>query len=393
MAYLIEQINRKMAAYLRDRRRRGCTSFAFEGGRRSGKTFFICQFLLTRAYKGELVNVASMTKEQGRLGAFADCKTIINDCPTLRAVFDCYESPREIRCKSGGRIFFNSYADAETAKGVACDWLYINEANNFSKQQVTDLRANARKGWLIDYNPNERFWVGDYFEEADICRTTWKDNPFLTAAQVSYFEELKRNAERPDASPLDIRNYRVYYLGEYSELTGRIFTPDALRIEAAPPSILKHFCVYCDPSALCGADFFACVLSAEDMDGRVWILDTYSPNTGDRYDIVNKVREWLAKYDVKENFWVETNGYIGQEFFRYCQNSGLPVMAWTAHGNKFDRIVGHYQDIREKMRFVESPTLSSFLEQVLQFDRNCEHDDNADALATTYDLHASGFLD
>lgn len=393
MAYLIEQINRKMARYVRDRRRAGKTAFAFEGGRRSGKTFFVCQFLLTRAYKGELVNVASMTKEQGRLGAFADCKTIINDCPTLRAVFTCIESPREIRCASGGRLFFNSYADAETAKGVACDWLYINEANNFTKQQVTDLRANVRKGWLIDYNPNSRFWVEDYFADDEICRTTWKDNPYLTAAQLEYFDELKRNAERPDASPLDVRNYRVYYLGEYAEISGKIFTPDAIRIEAAPPNVLRHFCIFCDPSALCGADWFACVLSAQDTEGHIWVLDVYSTNTGDRYNIAAKVREWLAEYDVKGNFWVETNGFIGQDFYNYCQNSGLPVMAWYSRGNKYDRILGHFQDIRERVRFVERPQLAEFVQQILTFDRGCEHDDNVDAVATTCDLQLSGLLD
>jgi hypothetical protein len=39
--YLIEQVNPKYAAYLADRRRQGKTSFAFRGGRRSGKTFFL----------------------------------------------------------------------------------------------------------------------------------------------------------------------------------------------------------------------------------------------------------------------------------------------------------------------------------------------------------------
>ncbi|MBR0335199.1 MAG: phage terminase large subunit, partial [Bacteroidales bacterium] len=164
--YLLEQVNPKYAKYLSERRRAGCTSFAFRGGRRSGKTFFISQFLTTRAYKGEIVNVAAMTNTQGRLGAYADFENIITDHPTLSATFECLKSPLEIRNRAnGGKIIFNSYQNSGTAKGVACDWLFINEANYFSKLQISDLRANVRKGWIIDYNPNEQFWESDYFAE------------------------------------------------------------------------------------------------------------------------------------------------------------------------------------------------------------------------------------
>lgn len=380
-------MQKKMAVYMRDRLAAHKHMFVFRGGRRSGKSFFIAQFLTIRMHnKGEIVNVASMTAEQGRLGAYADFKRIIDDCPTFKAFAECLESPREIRCQSGGKIFFNSYKNSETAKGVACDWLYVNEANNFTKQQFVDLMANVRKGCIIDFNPNCEFWVNDYVGDDEICDSTWQDNPFLTEMQLEYFAKLKADAEKPDATPLDIRNYNVYYLGQYSELRGRIFYESNLTFADHLPDDLCHFKIFCDPSALRGADFFACVLSAIcKSDGKTYIVDVRSRNDGTREDIIRLIREWCGQWDGVE-VYIETNGIIGQDFYDYAYNSGLPVYPWCSRGNKFERIVGCYQNIKEDMVFYRSALLESFMEQVYDFDEKCEHDDNIDAVASSYKI-------
>jgi phage terminase large subunit-like protein len=376
---LIEQVNSKFAAYLSERRRQGATSFAFCGGRRSGKTFFVAQFLTTRAYMGEVVNVASMTQRQGRLGAYADFKNIITDSPTLNATFECLLSPLEIRNRvNGGLILFNSYANSETAKGIPCDWLFINEANNFSKLQVTDLRANVREGWIIDYNPSCRFWSDDYFKPSEVCHTTWRDNPFLTKAQLEYFDELKRAALAADATAMDTWLYRTYYLGELSELAGAIFAPTNIQRVAELPSGLYQYVVFCDPSDLRGADYFACVLCA--TDGRaMYVVDCYSPNVGTDETVVEVLRQWCGRYPV-ERLLIESNGSIGRRFYEYAANSGLPAVAWWSKGDKFERITANYQDLTRCVFFADTDAARDYLQQVYQFDRKCEHDDNIDAV-------------
>lgn len=379
------KMQRKMAMYLKDRRAAHKHLFVFRGGRRSGKTTFIAQMLTILMHNNsDKINVASMTAEQGRLGAYADFKQIIESCPLFNAYTECLESPREIRSQSGGKIFFNSYKNSETAKGVACDWLFINEANNFTKQQFIDLRANVRKGVFLDYNPNCKFWIDDYVTEDEICDSTWQDNPFLTDAQLEYFAELKAAFESPNATPLDIRNYNVYYLGKYSELRGKIFFESMLHFCYDLPDDLYDFKVFCDPSALRGADYFARVLSAKSRaDGKTYIVDVRSQNDGSREDVVRQLREWCGSWDGVE-VYVETNGIIGQDFYEYACNSGLPVYPWYSRGNKFDRICAAYQDIKNNMVFVDSACLREFMEQVYEFDEKCEHDDNVDALASTY---------
>ena len=362
-------------------------TFVLCGGRRSGKTYAVLNFLLAkcRAYPSNIVNIASMTAEQGRLGAYADCNNIIKANPSVYSNCIVLRSPREVRFANGSVMFFNSYADSETAKGIACDDLFINEANNFSMQQYTDLRANVREFTFLDYNPNIRFWVDEIFDPSEICRTTWKDNPFLTTSQLEYFADLKRLAERPEATSVDKRNYSVYYLGEYAEIDGAIFTRSNIRLAAELPEGLRNFRVFCDPSALRGADWFACVLSATDKDGNVWIIDTFSVNTGTREAVARHLRDWCRTWDVK-SVHIETNGLVGIDFYEFAQNSGLPVDGWYSRGNKYQRIVDNYQNLTTQMYVLDTEANRAYLEQVYQFAEKCEHDDNIDAINSSFNL-------
>ncbi len=383
--YLISQVNPKISAYFRTRIEAGVHSFCLKGGRRSGKTFGVAQFLCGCAYSGDVVNVASMTQAQGRLGAYNDFKAIIDDHPTLREVFECKVSPLEIVNQyNGGRVYFNSYANSETAKGIACDWLFINEANNFTEQQMIDLRANVRKGWIIDFNPTRAFWYTDYFAPSDVLVTTWQDNPFLTDTQKEYFADLKRKAFADNATELDIRNYKVNYCGEEYELHGGIFSHDVLQWGDVPVG-LRAWYIFADPSALRCADYFAAVLVALGDDGRMYVADAFSVNgsNGDtRETVARRLRRWCAEYGAR--LFVETNGLVGLDFFDFAQNSGLPVEGWYSKGNKFERIVANYGNIRERVVFADTPAVRAYCEQIYDFSEKCTHDDNIDAVVSAF---------
>lgn len=364
--------------------RAGVRKFDFMGGRRSGKTYFICQTLLIQMLRGDVVNVATMTSEQGRLGAYADCVSIINGSPKMQPLVEIYKSPREIRCKlNGGRIFFNSYQNSEHAKGIACDWLYINEANNFTEQQYIDLSASVRKGTFADRNPNSVCWTEQ--QGFALIHSMWQDNKeHLTAEQIAWFDGLKARAEAADATAADVAFYRMYYLGEYADVVGTIFTPANMqRVDVLPP--LRHLTVYCDPSALVGSDYFACVLSGV-FDDKVYIVDTYSVNAGTRDDVVLQLKQWCRSYDV-EWVYVETNGYIGGEFYHYAKGVNLPLRAFRNSTNKYERIVANYENLTTRLLFLNNEHNNDYLKQVYTFAKNCEHDDNIDAVDAVFRLH------
>lgn len=381
--------NGKIIRYLQ----RDQTLFALRGGRRAGKTFNTCIWLLGLIARGDVVIFASMTAEQGRKGAYEDCKQIISMWG-VGGLLEVLKSPREIRCKTNGGVgYFSSYADPETAKGGACDWVFINEGNKFTYQQYLDLAANARKGVIVDYNPNEHFWIEEEIKTKGVEElvVTWRDNiRHLTAAQLEWFDNLKRRAASPDATTADIYYYRVYYLGEYGELGGEIFSRANLHFcspDAVPRDLFK-VSIFCDPSALRGADWFACCVSATSRaDKRVYILDTFAVNSGTREDVVRHLLEWCKVYDIK-TIYVETNGIIGIDFFEFARNSNLPVKGWTSRKNKFERIVANFQNLTTNMVIVEHPHTADYMSQVYEFGENCEHDDNVDALNSSYSLQA-----
>lgn len=382
----------KVEEYIAKRLADGASTFVFCGGRRSGKTYGILTFfLLLGSIERIVVNIATMTQEQGRLGSHADAKDIIRQHPATFGNYEVLESPREIRNKkTGTRIFFNSYADSETAKGVACDYLFLNEANKFSKQQYIDLAVNARRGIFIDYNPTKRFWIDDFVNECDICHTTPFDNPYLPKVQLDYFRTLEALGTRENATEVDIYNYKVQVLGEYYELSGDIFTRDNIHF-GTPSESLQRYIIFCDPSALRGADYFACVLSATDGK-KTWVVDTHSVNAGTPYDVCKVLEEWCRSYDVGA-VYIETNGLQGIEFYEFANNSLPYVQGWNSKGKKEERILAKYNAITADVLFVENDNNRAFVQQIYEFSVHpkCEHDDNVDALAST--LTARKFFD
>jgi copper chaperone CopZ len=115
--------------------------------------------------------------------------------------------------RSGGRRGEDGdFDDPETAKGSACDWVFMNEANKFTLQQYLDLAANARKGVVIDYNPNQHFCIDDQLEPEEILLCSWQDNAkHLTPAQLEWFQKLKDNAMREGATAADMKRLDEFF--------------------------------------------------------------------------------------------------------------------------------------------------------------------------------------
>lgn len=394
-------MNEKIVRYLEQRQ----PLMALQGARRAGKTYTIMQWLLLNAYNdGDVCLIVSMTAEQGRTGAYEDVNTIIRSWGKFGDLFEVGKSPRRIVCKrtntaSGraGVLEFTSYDDPERGKGVACDWVFLNEANKFTRQQYLDAAANARKGVICDFNPNKHFWIEDELPADKVLKVSWRDNmKHLTSAQLQWFERLKENAEREGATATDRYFYDVYYRNEYSDLAGDIFTPAIIRTckpEQVPWAELRQPVVFGDPSALCGQDYFSLTLSAVASDGTIYVVDADSTNAGTRDERCKTIERMMQRLD-GVRVYIESNG-IGAYFIEYARGEDpyhkpprvLPIEGWKSMGEKFDRILAQYETIRDRVVFVEQPRLAEYLKQVYEFARKCEHDDNIDNIASVCRLH------
>lgn len=396
--------------FLLDRTEKGESPIGLYGARRCSKTWTISQFLLMRAFDfGERIIFASMTETQGDAGAYEDCKNIIADNPAWTPHFDIQKSPRRISCtflRNGhrGTLLFRSFKDADTAKGAACDWVYINEANKFTLKQFYAITANARKGVIVDYNPEDaKFWAEDIIKPENLLQCKWQWNrDHLTPIQLQWFEDLKRKAESPNASSADVTFYRRYYLGEYAEIYGDIFTPSNIVREKIDPTRLFNYAIIADPSALTGADYFASVLAATD-GARMYIVDTFSTNTSTipaavaasnwdewckRWKVVLETwREWVLQYDAQMIF-CESNG-VGAEFIRYARSQDWAVKPFAAKGNKHRRILDNYDSLTKRVVWNETEHVDEYLKQVYAYtgkDAEGVHDDNIDCANTAFDI-------
>lgn len=382
------QINKKFADYVKKRRKEGKNSLILYGGRRSTKTYSICQYLLLRAYNEPnlIVHIHGVSGNQMKLGPYQDMKSIVDGEERFKAVFDFKVSPLEVRNKiNNSRISFNSFATSEGNKGGSCDILFLNEANNFTKEEFFSLSCNCRDLIIFDFNPVQKFWISELYEESDMLHLVFQDNPFLTDLQLEYFRNLKRLAEQPNATSIDLYNYNVNYLGNYGEISGSVFTKENIKKIKEIPSDVSSYMIFLDPSALRGADYFACALTCKDKQGNMYVVDSFSINTGIKQDIAQKCEDWCKNYDVKR-LYVEVNGIIGVSFYEYLINSYrlLPTTSWNSRDNKFQRIIANYENLTQKTYFKDTPQNNSFLDQIYTFEQKCEHDDNIDAVNNSW---------
>lgn len=395
--------------FLQDRVAKGETPIALYGARRSSKTWTIAQFFLNRAFNyGEKCIIASMTETQGDAGAYEDCQNIVRDNPAWSPYFVVTRSPRKLICRfargnRNGQLYFRAFKDADTAKGAACDWIYINEANKFTLKQYYTITANARKGVILDYNPEEhRFWAEDIVKSENILRCKWQWNRrHLTPAILQWFEDLKRRGTAPDATSADKAFYRRYYCGEYADIYGDVFTPANIIREQVDSTRLRFVGIVADPSNLTGADFFATVCVATD-GARLYVLDALSVNTSDvpaavtnweawckRWQpILERWRAWRAQHGAQMIF-CEANG-VGAEFLRYARSEGWAVRPFQVSANKHKRILDNYDVLTSRVVWHESENVDAYLQQVYAFTGKEQadiHDDNIDCVSSAVDIY------
>jgi phage terminase large subunit-like protein len=378
------QCSRKIFRYLNEAAAGKRTLSVLYGGRRAGKSWGIAQWLLFRVFNTcEQVLVVNATDNQGREGVYADMTDIVAE--NWGGYFERLKTPREFHttfARNGkiGRIRFASFDESGKAKGGACDWAYLNEANMMTFQHYTDISVNARRGVICDFNPTNDFWISKLIDKSECLHLTWKDNErFLTEIQKQWFYDLKARAEAPDATDMDVYLYNVNYLGVYGGNVGKMFNSGNLPIVDIVPPQLSNMIITCDPSALCGGDYFACCLGGVGVDGMMYVIDTMSTNAADEMEVLQRVQDWCSSYDVR-GVYIETNGIPGANFFAACRKSGLPVQPLRAVHKKFDRITANYNDMIKRLRVVQHDGAAEFMAQIYDFGNKCEHDDNIDAL-------------
>lgn len=105
-------------------------------------------------------------------------------------------------------IEFISVDDPIKIRSRRRNYLWMNEANEFTKEDYMQLSMRTDKQIFMDYNPSHQFhWIYDDLQSRPDCiviSSTYKDNPFLSKELVKEIEGFKDK---------DKNYWRIYGLG------------------------------------------------------------------------------------------------------------------------------------------------------------------------------------
>ena len=191
-----------------------------QGGRRSGKSISVYQWvtiLLLSSKKECVVLTSSYPSSTNAIKDF----TLATGLPVSgNAIYgNCHIF------ENGSVISFKAFDDPTKAQGTFANIAVVEEALNIPEQTFTVFSMSVTDQIYFLYNPTKTSWTDKYLkpDKSNYLKTTWKDNPYLGEEQIKEFELIRERSERPNATILDIYNRKVYYDGDYSDMSGRVF--------------------------------------------------------------------------------------------------------------------------------------------------------------------------
>lgn len=197
------------------------------GSARSTKTYSILQFLddviPATDSAGDVTSVVSETLPHLKKGAIRDFENIVGH--SLKGDGCWNESDHTYTYPNGAKMEFFSADTPSKVHGAQRKRLFVNECNHIPYEIYRQLAIRTSGLILLDYNPASEFWAMERVECLDtttLIHSTYKDNPFLTDAQVREIES-NRNDENW---------WRVYGLGLVGRNEGVIY--DFEQIDALP---------------------------------------------------------------------------------------------------------------------------------------------------------------
>lgn len=213
-----------------------------QGGTSSGKTFGIMQYLVAKCISEKAIRCIVIGQDVPNLkrGAWADIENIFSiDTHLKQFVEKINNTDRVYYFRNGSRIEFTSLENYQSAKSGKREYSFFNEANGIGYEVFFEIEVRTTRKTIIDFNPNEEFWVHTQVwkppilgadgkpevddmgieqrkvnPDVDFFISTWRDNKFLPQKIIDGIEALKySNPEK----------YKVYGLGEVGVLEGLVF--------------------------------------------------------------------------------------------------------------------------------------------------------------------------
>ena len=234
---------------------------ANKGSTRSSKTWSLLQLLYIIAslsVKPRLISIASESFPHLKRGCIRDFENMLRAEGKWSA--KKWNATDKIYKVNNSIIEFFSVDQPEKVHGPARDILFVNEAINIEWETYRQLAIRTRETIFLDLNPSFEFWLDEKVlqrkEEVILIHSTYKDNEFLTQAQIAEIESNKNDSEW----------WKVYGLGLTGSKVGLVMQNWDI-VETVPDDFKKHwvgldFGFTNDPTAI--PDMFL-------SEGELWI--------------------------------------------------------------------------------------------------------------------------
>lgn len=186
-----------------------------QGGTRSGKSWSTCEYLigLCLKYSGLEIDMVRTTHRSIKATLWQDFEKILLQWGLYSK--DSHNKSDSVYTLNNNKISYFGADDEQKVHGKTRDILFVNEAQQISQKSVDQLFPRTKSKIICDYNPalGLEHWLDKYIEEFSPLITTYKDNPYLSTAQVQEIESRKN-------SPYW---WKVYGSGKRATVEGAIF--------------------------------------------------------------------------------------------------------------------------------------------------------------------------
>ena len=261
------------------------------GGAGSGKSYTTAQFLITKAYneRNKHFLITRKTNPSLKITAYQLILQLLNE---IGIGYEEKKAEQIILLSNGSKFFFRGMDDPEKIKSSEFNYIWLEEATEFTEKDYQQLRLRLRKP-TGDRNRNQMFltfnpisktnWVYPYFFEhsqpdTSILHTTYKDNPFLDREYVQILENLIEQ---------DKTYYEVYTLGKFATIENTIYSNYDI-VSKLP----KHF-----DEIIYGVDYGynnpSAVIKIGLRDQEVWIIDELYKSKLTNADLIEELKEFV----------------------------------------------------------------------------------------------------
>lgn len=255
------------------------------GGAGSGKSYAMAQFLILYklAERNKTILVTRKTNPALKISAYQLILSLLNE---YRIPFSQNKADQIVEVGTN-RIFFKSMDDPEKIKSAEFNYIWMEEATEFTVDDYRQLRlrlrrhTDTRNQMFLTFNPiSKNNWVyKEFFEtkhtDVSILKTTYKDNPFLDPEYIKTLENLINE---------DKSYYQVYALGEFVSLKGTIYSNYEITSE-----IPDHF-----DEVIYGLDFGynnpTALIKIGFLDERIYILEEMYDRGLTNADLIDQLR-------------------------------------------------------------------------------------------------------